>query len=189
MKYVICFLAFAVAFSASAADVSIQFAAYLWTAHGGDRFVITEPARGVVSGWMRVGQSFSSYTVTEYLPEREVLIVVKNGVSHELRLKESKVADGSDQAPTVEMPVRMILREDGTVFTAGKTLPVESLAAYLHGLALQRAKSRISYSVLAEAGVDPAVMDVLKAQLLHAIPQPPGTVVKIQGAVPPSGKK
>ena len=57
-------------------------------------FILSEKNEGVSSGWLKIGESFDSYTIKSFDREHEVIAVEKNGQLSHLPLRESKVKNG-----------------------------------------------------------------------------------------------
>jgi len=79
--------------SALSLRAEMQFAGYFSTASE-SVFTLVDTDNGESSTWLKVGESFHSYTITAFNRESEEIILEKNGNSLHLRLRESKVKDG-----------------------------------------------------------------------------------------------
>src|SRR5689334_5679339 len=73
------------------------FVGFVTTKESGTLFAVVA-APDSPSRWVKVGDTFEGYSVIEYRAKEEALIVKKGGQSFLLRLKESKVSDGTASA-------------------------------------------------------------------------------------------
>ena len=75
----------------AAAD-PLEFSGYLKMS-GEPQFVLTETPSGKSSGWLRRGQSFQGYKISDFDPKSEVLSVSNTKEVLRLPLKQAKVED------------------------------------------------------------------------------------------------
>jgi len=81
------------ALSAASLRAELQFTGYFLTTNE-SLFTLSDKGSGESSGWLRVGESFHSYTIKSFDREHEVITVEKDGRPFRLNLRESKVKDG-----------------------------------------------------------------------------------------------
>ena len=79
--------------SALSLRAEIQFAGYFSTASE-SVFTLVDKDSNESSTWLKMGDSFHSYTVSGFDRESEVITLEKDGNALHLRLRESKVRDG-----------------------------------------------------------------------------------------------
>lgn len=84
----------------------VEFAGYMRTPRGEDRFVLTDLTAKKTSEWVGLGASFGAYRVIGYEAMSETLVVEKEGATSRLRLKRAVVLSAakarSEAMPTEE---------------------------------------------------------------------------------------
>jgi hypothetical protein len=81
------------ALTAASLRAEMQFSGFFLTTDE-SLFTLSDKDSGESSGWLKVGESFHSYTIRSFDRGHEVITVEKDGQSLRLSLRESKVKDG-----------------------------------------------------------------------------------------------
>jgi len=81
------------AFAAADLRAELQFSGFFLTTNE-SLFILRDTDGGGSSAWLRIGESFHSYTITSFDRELEVITVEKDGLPVRLHLRESRVRDG-----------------------------------------------------------------------------------------------
>lgn len=117
-------------------------------------FVLRDLEQDQTSGLLNLGQSFRGYTLISFDSKREVITVEKDGNTTEIRLKDSKVKDGSgvvhvsnqslDFAPrfiggppsdhSSNVIGRIVVKDDGGLFFDGKKTGMNQLDSLLNNI-------------------------------------------------------
>lgn len=98
----------------SSVRAEVEFAGYMRTAQGEARFVLADPAAHKTSEWIAVGGNFAGYRVTGFEAKSETLVVEKDGVARQLRLKSAALVDAASasiDAATAKSPAPMMEEE------------------------------------------------------------------------------
>jgi hypothetical protein len=81
------------ALTAAGLRAELQFSGFFITANE-SLFTLSDKDGAEMSGWLKIGESFHSYTIKSFDREHEVITVEKGGQTFRLGLRESKVKDG-----------------------------------------------------------------------------------------------
>jgi hypothetical protein len=81
------------ALTAASLRAEPQFSGFFLTTNE-SLFTLSDKDSGESSGWLKIGESFHSYTIKSFDREHEVITVEKDGQPLRLNLRESKVKDG-----------------------------------------------------------------------------------------------
>ena len=80
-------------FIAASLRGEVEFSGFYLTSNEA-LFILSEKDNGVSSRWLKIGDTFDSYTIRSFDRKHEVIALEKNGQLSHLHLRESKVANG-----------------------------------------------------------------------------------------------
>jgi len=86
-------LIMALALTAVSLRAELQFSGFFLTSKE-SLFTLSDTRTHETSAWLRIGESFHSYTITSFDRDQEVITLEKDGAPVRLHLRESKVRDG-----------------------------------------------------------------------------------------------
>jgi hypothetical protein len=111
----------------------LEFSAYLGTERT-HLFVLTNRETSESSGWLTVGQVFQGYTITEFDPANDVLVLQQGGKNIRVNLKASRIEKARKKPASpvralIEdgLELRMTLSADGVLSLKGHAFPGETL--------------------------------------------------------------
>lgn len=103
---------------------ALEFSGYM---KSGDavQFVIMDVDARVTSGFLVVGSTFRGHKVIAFDPEREVLLLEREGKTIRLPLKDSRVREGSSAVPP-KVELKVAITQDGTPVVNGQAITFEA---------------------------------------------------------------